>query len=131
VPGGTETILLVEDDESIRSTVAEVLTDRGYSVIEAADGSAAEGIASEHDDTIHLLLTDVVLPGLSGPELAERLAEARPEIKVLFVSGYTERVALDDGMLQTGRNFIQKPFRPSLVVRKVRELLDAGDEASR
>ncbi len=123
VRGGDETILLVEDDDSVRAVVADALRAYGYSVVEAADGERGEALVRERGREIALLLTDVVLPKLSGPDLAKRVAVERPDLKVLFMSGYTARVAVDQGLLDPERNYLEKPFPPSLLLRRVRQLL--------
>jgi PAS domain S-box-containing protein len=122
---GSETILLVEDDEMIRHLVQKVLKGNGYTVLVAGDGNAAERMAGAHADTIHLLMTDVVLPGLNGREVARRLVAQRPGIKVLYLSGYTDDAIVHHGVLEPGVAFLQKPFSPAVLGRKVREVLDS------
>ena len=121
---GTETVLLVEDDEVVRKLVGEVLDDEGYRLLEAANGIAALSICAQYEGPIHLLLTDVVMPEMSGRELANRLNAMRPEVKVLYMSGYTDDVILHHGVLDEGPEFIQKPFTPDALAHKVREVLD-------
>lgn len=121
---GTETILLVEDDEMVRKLVNEVLDNEGYRLLEAANGVAALSICAQYEEPIHLLLTDVVMPEMSGRELANRLAAVRPELKVLYMSGYTDDVIVHHGVLDEGTEFIQKPFTPDVLARKIREVLD-------
>jgi two-component system, cell cycle sensor histidine kinase and response regulator CckA len=120
---GTETILLAEDDEMLRPLAREVLAKLGYTVLEAAHAEAALALARTHDGPIHLLVADVVMPGASGRELARRLAEFRPDTKVLYVSGYTDDAIVHHGMLDPGLNFLQKPFTPGALARKVRQVL--------
>jgi len=120
---GAETILLVEDEEAVRDLIQTVLVEHGYDVIPARDPRHAEQLASSYAREIHLLLTDVVMPGTSGRELATRITPLRPGIRVLFMSGYTENVITTGGMLEQGLAFLQKPFSPAVLVEKVREVL--------
>jgi CheY-like chemotaxis protein len=119
-----ETILLVEDDEVVRKLVSEVLDNEGYRLLEAANGVAALSICAQYEDRIHLLLTDVIMPEMSGRALADRLVPQHPEMKVLFMSGYTDDVIADHGVLDAGTAFIQKPFAPDVLAKKVRDVLD-------
>jgi two-component system cell cycle sensor histidine kinase/response regulator CckA len=122
---GTETILAVEDEIEVRKLVAEILKGRGYRVIEASDGEEAIKVAQKNSgDKIHLLLTDVVMPGMSGRELAEILAPHHPGLKILYMSGYTDNAIVNHGVLEEGVNYIQKPFTLDALARKVREVLD-------
>ena len=123
---GTETILLVEDEDGVRRLALTTLKLHGYDVLAARDGEDALRVAGECHRTIHLLLTDVIMPNLSGPELAERIKRLRPGIKVLFMSGYTDDAVMRHGILQSEVCFIQKPYTPLGLVRKAREVLDAG-----
>jgi PAS domain S-box-containing protein len=120
---GTETVLLVEDEEAVRELVQTILSGQGYEVIVARDPRHAEEIAREFSREIHLLLTDVVMPGTSGRELAKRIAASRPGIRVLYMSGYTENVITSGGMLERGLAFLQKPFSPAVLVQKLHEVL--------
>jgi two-component system cell cycle sensor histidine kinase/response regulator CckA len=122
---GDETILVAEDADSVRDVARDVLIRYGYRVLLAPDGRAALELANAHLDEIDLLLTDVVMPEVSGRQLAERLRELRPTLKVLFVSGYTDDAIIRHGMLEPGINYLQKPFSPQSLARKVREVLDA------
>ncbi len=122
---GTETILIAEDDATLRPLVKGLLERQGYRVLESASADEALAIAIDHVSPIQLLITDVVMPGASGRELARRLANLRPEIRVLYVSGYTDDAIVHHGMLEPGLAFLQKPFTPSALARKVREVLDA------
>ncbi len=121
---GAETILLVEDEEVVRELVREVLDMNGYTVLEARDGPEAIRVADRHDDPIQLMLTDLVMPKMSGRELAEKLLPKRPEMRVLYMSGYTDDTVLHHGIVDPGISFLQKPFRADALARKVREILD-------
>jgi two-component system cell cycle sensor histidine kinase/response regulator CckA len=121
--GGSETVLLVEDEESVRQLVRDTLAAKGYKVIEAPNGEAGLKVSDEHTGTIEVLITDVVMPGLGGRELAKRVSAARPNIKVLFLSGYTEDAIIHEGVLEPGTAFLQKPFTLQMLSRKVREVL--------
>jgi len=120
---GTETILIVEDEEAVRELIQTVLAEKGYDVIPSRDPQHAEQIAARFAGEIHLLLTDMVMPGTSGRELAERISAKRRGIRVLFMSGYTDNVITSGGMLEEGLAFLQKPFSPAALVQKVREVL--------
>ena len=122
---GTETILLAEDDELVRRLAREVLEMYGYGVLEAANGGAALLICERHAGPIDLLVTDAIMPEMSGRELSERLSSLRPRMKVLYMSGYADTAVVHQGVLDEWANFIQKPFTPDALTRKVRELLDA------
>jgi len=124
-PGGDETILLVEDEEDLREVVRESLQVFGFTLLEARHGGEAVLIAERHPGPIHLLVTDVIMPTMNGAELARRLAPLRPEMDVLYVSGYTDEAIVHHGVLEPGTAFLQKPFSPEQIVRKVREVLDA------
>jgi CheY-like chemotaxis protein len=127
-PVGTETVLLVEDEEMVRFMAKEILQESGYQVLEAKHGQDALHVAAEHGGTIHLMLSDVVMPQLSGRELAELLAPLRREMKVLYMSGYTDDAIVHHGVLDKGMAFIEKPFTPSALARKVREVLNTPVE---
>ena len=122
---GTETILLAEDEANLRYLARQFLEKQGYKVIEAADGAAAMQIAVAHEGVIHLLLTDVIMPGMNGRELAQRISEIRPQTKILYMSGYTENVIGHDGTLDAGVRLLQKPFTLRDLKSKVREVLDS------
>ena len=124
MPDGTEHILLVEDDPSVRRLSKELLTRLGYSVTEAASGRA--GLALGTDDTRHfdLALCDVILGDMSGPAVAEALRALRPSIRVLYMSGYTDEAIVKTGVLDEGKPFLQKPFTPMQLAKKIREVLD-------
>src|SRR5580700_356975 len=122
---GTETVLLVEDETNLRYLARQFLEKQGYRVVEAADGAAAIQIAVAHEGVIHLLLTDVIMPGMNGRELAQRISEIRPNVKVLYMSGYTENVIGTNGTLDAGVRLLQKPFTLRDLKSKVREVLDS------
>jgi signal transduction histidine kinase/CheY-like chemotaxis protein len=125
VQTGTETILLVEDEEAVRAVASESLRMLGYTVLEAGTPAEALHIAQSHPEPIQLLLTDVVLPTISGRELAEIIKRLHPEIKVLYVSGYTENTIVHHGVLEEGIHFLPKPYTPSQLAAKVRQVLDS------
>ena len=122
---GTETILLAEDDEVLRTLTARILTSQGYRVLEASDGVEALRVADRHHGTLDLLTTDMVMPSMGGHDLANELSARRPGLKVLFVSGYTDD-AVGRGELQPGDAFLQKPIDPKMLARKVRQMLDGS-----
>jgi PAS domain S-box-containing protein len=122
---GTETILLVEDEANLRYLARQFLEKQGYRVIDAADGAVAMQIAVAHEGVIHLLLTDVIMPGMNGRELAQRISEIRPNVKILYMSGYTENVIGRNGTLDAGVRLLQKPFTLRDLKTKVREVLDS------
>jgi two-component system cell cycle sensor histidine kinase/response regulator CckA len=123
---GTETLLVVEDELQVRELTRDILLGQGYQVLTAGDGVEALRVAEAHEGPIHLLVTDVVLPRMSGKELADRLRTARPEVRVLYTSGYTDDAIVHHGVLAAGVHFLSKPFEIESLARKVRELLDAG-----
>ncbi len=131
VPAGSETVLLVEDDEEVRSVAREMLEKQGYGVLEAREGAAALRLAEQHSGPIHLLVTDVVMPHLGGLELVERLGALHPETRVLFMSGHTEQLVMSDRRDHPVVAFLQKPFRTDVLARKVREVLDRPQQGSR
>jgi CheY-like chemotaxis protein len=123
LPAGTETILLVEDNDDIRAIAREILTEQGYTLLDAADGDRALRISKDHRGPIHLLLTDVVMPGMGGRKLAEELCAGRPEMQVLYVSGHADDIIVHSGVLHGDQAFLGKPFTPLGLARKVRETL--------
>ena len=122
-PKGSGVVLLVEDEKGVRELTREYLEKSGYTVLEAADGDSALEMAREHTGRIHALITDVVMPGLSGRELSERVTKIRPEIRVLYMSGYTDQSAFRNGILDKGAELLQKPFGMSTLASKLREML--------
>jgi nitrogen-specific signal transduction histidine kinase len=122
---GTETVLLAEDDELLRPLARGLLEKLGYTVLDAGTAAEALTLARAHEGPIHLLIADVVMPGESGRLLARRLAELRPDLRVLYTSGYTDEAIVHHGMLEPGLNYLQKPFTPAALAGKVREVLDA------
>jgi two-component system cell cycle sensor histidine kinase/response regulator CckA len=120
---GSETILIVEDDDMVRNFAAKVLKKLGYTILIAADGQEAISISGDHQGPIHLILTDVVMPGISGAAVEETLRDSRPGIKVLYMSGHTDNAIVHHGVLGKGKVFLQKPFTPDALARKVREVL--------
>ncbi|HVH68611.1 MAG TPA: PAS domain S-box protein [Gemmatimonadales bacterium] len=123
-PRGTETVLLAEDETPVRAIARQVLERQGYTVLEAPTAEKALAIAAQYSGAIHLLLTDVIMPGMNGRELATRLAHVRPETRVIFMSGYTDDTVMRHGVLELGSTYVQKPFAPDAIARKVREVLD-------
>ena len=122
-PDGGETILVVEDQDAVRRITKSILKVYGYQILEASNGDEAVEVAQKHAGEIHLLLTDVVLPGMNGKALSEQLKILRPNLKVLFTSGYTSEVIAGRGVLDSGVSYIAKPFSPDRLAAKVREVL--------
>jgi CheY-like chemotaxis protein len=122
--GGAETILLVEDEDAVRALARKILESRGYQVLEASSGAHAIEIG-RRNGAIELLLTDMVLPGMGGSEIASRIRELAPRVKVLYTSGYTDDVIVRLGFTEKGAAFLEKPFTPEALARKVREVLDS------
>jgi len=123
--GGTETILVVEDDERVRSFTVEALRELGYTVLEAVDGPSALELMHA-DMQVALLFTDVVMPGMTGRELADKAIQVHPGLEVLFSTGYTRNAIVHNGIVDAGTNFLQKPYSLNDLARKVRAVLDAG-----
>jgi CheY-like chemotaxis protein len=121
--GAGETILLVEDEPAVRGLVRDILEMGGYRVLTASDGENALELSRIHPEAIDVVLTDVVMPGCSGRQLAEQLVQLRPDVKVLYMSGYTDDAVLRNGVLEEGAAFLQKPFTPSALLRKIRGIL--------
>ena len=124
LPRGKETILIVEDFEEVRQLAVQVLERQGYKILEAANGNATLEVCKRHKGQIHLMMTDVVMPGMSGRELADRIKSMHPEMKVLYTSGHADDTIVHYGVLRDGVNYIQKPFTMEGLARKVREALD-------
>jgi PAS domain S-box-containing protein len=122
---GSETILLVEDEEAVRELASRILSAKGYSVVAAKSTGEAEEFSEKHTGQIHLLLTDIIMPGTSGRELARRITGRHPRTRVLYMSGYTDNVLAQGGVLEAGLSFLQKPFTPGALVQKVRDVLDS------
>jgi len=122
---GSETVLLVEDEAAVRQFARRALESSGYCVLAAADGAEAMATALSHPGPIHVLVTDVVMPGMGGPELARRLSQQRSTLRVLFCSGYTDDASVREGVREAGTAFLQKPFSPEELIRKVRDVLSA------
>jgi CheY-like chemotaxis protein len=125
LPGGNETILLVEDEPAVRRVALRILRRLGYTVLEASGGDEAIPQIENHDVALDLLLTDVVMPRMSGREVAERARQVRPGLKVLFASGYTDDMIVQERLLEKDIWLIQKPLTPETLARRVREVLDA------
>ncbi len=121
---GSETILLVEDDADARKAINHILTEHGYIILEASSGEEAIRLREQYSSKIHLLATDVVMPGISGRELADQLIQSYPDMKVLFMSGYTDDAILNHGVLEKETHFVQKPFTVNSITKKIREVLD-------
>ncbi len=130
-PRGTETILLVEDEDAVRMLVRGILEASGYAILEAPNGSEALLTCGQHAGPIQLLITDLVMPGMSGIDLAKRLAPLRPGMKILYMSGYTEHAGLQEDLRNSGAAFVQKPFTLDAFALKVREVLDSGTDRTR
>jgi two-component system cell cycle sensor histidine kinase/response regulator CckA len=124
IAGRGETILVVEDEEKVRQLTVQILRRQGYTVLEASQGNEASHICEQHKGPIHLMVMDVVMPGMNGRELAKSLEPHHPEMKVLYMSGYTDNAIVHHGILEKGLSFLQKPFTLEGLLRKVREVLD-------
>jgi two-component system, cell cycle sensor histidine kinase and response regulator CckA len=124
VPDGVETVLVVEDESAVRALVCAALEQHGYTVLQATGGDAALQVSSAHPGPIDLVVTDLVMPGMSGRQLAGQLSQVRPQARVLYMSGYTDDVALRHGLVDRTVPYLQKPFTPAALAQKVREVLD-------
>jgi CheY-like chemotaxis protein len=123
---GTETVLVVEDEQAVRDLTVKMMRQLGYNVLAAAGGDEAIEISRSHTGQISLLLTDVVMPGMSGRQVADALLPARPGLRVLYLSGYTENTVIHHGVLEQGVSFLPKPFSREVLAKKVREVLSNG-----
>jgi CheY-like chemotaxis protein len=122
---GAETILLVEDEARVRKLIVDVLAARGYRVLEATRGREAVRLVAAYKGPIHLAVVDVVMPEMSGPDLIRQIQPGHPDLRVLYISGYTDEAIVHHGILESGAAFLQKPFLPDVLARRVREVLDA------
>jgi CheY-like chemotaxis protein len=123
--GGSETVLLVEDDDAVRDVSHRILTQRGYTVLEATNGAEALEVCARHDGEIHLIVSDMVMPEMNGPELGQLVRERYPEIALLFMSGYTHETVQREQFVAPGAAFIEKPLTPRALAGRVRDVLDA------
>ncbi|MGH7681352.1 MAG: ATP-binding protein, partial [Candidatus Eiseniibacteriota bacterium] len=130
MPRGSETVLFAEDQDAVAAVVGATLQLCGYRVLQAHNGSEAVDLCRRYEGAIHLLVTDIVMPGMGGPELAAAVRALRPEMKLLFISGYSERAFASHGTLEPEAGFLQKPFMPEALAHKVREVLDRTPAAS-
>lgn len=121
---GTETLLIVENESAIRNLLQVALKRNGYTVLAAESGREALELVRNHTGAIHLLITDVIMPDMDGPELVRHLSTIRPDTRTLFMSGYMDDTLGERGILATSANFIQKPFSPRTIAQRVREILD-------
>jgi signal transduction histidine kinase len=128
---GIETILLVEDETRVRKLIVDVLTSRGYQVLEATRGEEAVRLCSTYDGAIDLAVVDVVMPEISGPDVVRQMMGIRPDLHVLYISGYTDEAVVHHGISETGGSFLQKPFLPDALARKVRDVLDARSNSAK
>jgi two-component system, cell cycle sensor histidine kinase and response regulator CckA len=121
---GGETVLLVEDDSAVRVVTRRALEHQGYTVLDADSGPGAIRVASQYGAHIHVIVADVVMPGMSGPECVARIAADRPDVPALYISGYADDILDDHGVTDRARGFVRKPFAPSDLARAIREMLD-------
>lgn len=124
LPGGSETVLVVDDDDTVRAMIRETLKMKGYTVLDARFNSAALLMAGRHQGPIHLMIADVMMPGVTGRELARRLESLRPDMKLLYISGYSRDAVFGGKLLEEGAVFLEKPISPDILLPKVREILD-------
>ena len=121
---GAETVLLVEDEPALRDLIKYSLTGNGFTVLDVPGPMEALAVSRKYTSPLHLLLTDVIMPGMDGPALAKQMQQERPDIKVLYMSGYATNFIMHDGVVDPGTNFLEKPFHPRTLLNKVREVLD-------
>jgi two-component system cell cycle sensor histidine kinase/response regulator CckA len=124
IPRGSETVLVVEDEGQVRKLAVQILKKQGYKVLEACHGGDAFLVCERHKEPIHLILTDVIMPGMGGPELIQRLGQVRKDFKVIYMSGYTDEAVVYHGVQKGEMEFLQKPFTLERLSKKVREVLD-------
>ena len=124
LPGGSETILVVDDDDAVRTLLRELLRMKGYTVLDARFNSGALMAAGRHPGTIHLMVADLMMPGINGRELGRRLEDLRPDMKILYISGYPKEVVFGKNLLEEGAHFLEKPIAPESLLIRVRNLLD-------
>jgi two-component system, cell cycle sensor histidine kinase and response regulator CckA len=128
---GAETILLVEDEARVRKLIVDVLTSRGYQVLEATRGEEAVRVCKSYSGSIDLAVVDVVMPEISGPDVVRQISALRPDIHVLYISGYTDEAVVHHGISESSASFLQKPFLPDALARKVRAVLDARSNSAK
>jgi DNA-binding NtrC family response regulator len=126
---GAETVLLVEDEPALRDLIKIALSGHGFTVLDVGNPVDAITLCKKHTAPMHLLLTDVIMPGMDGPTLAKQVRNERPDIKVLYMSGYATNFLMHDGEVDPGINFLEKPFHPRALLHKVREVLDSTNRA--
>jgi DNA-binding response OmpR family regulator len=124
LPGGSETILVVDDDDTVRSLLREILRMKGYTVLDARFNSGALMMGGRHKEMIHLMVADLMMPGVNGRELGRRLESLRPGMKVLYISGYPKEFVFGQQLLEEGAEFLEKPLSPDALLHKIREMLD-------
>jgi CheY-like chemotaxis protein len=128
---GSETVLSVEDDQNLRTLMAEFLTNLGYNIVESGSGNAAFEMVAKQSSPVQALITDIMMPGMSGRELANKLLAALPKLRVLYISGYTHDSAVQTRILGEGESFLQKPFALAELSRKLREVIDVPEQRVR
>jgi len=121
---GHETILLVEDEDMVRELTVRILEEKGYQVLESSRGEIAMEVSKKYKSPIDLMITDIVMPGMGGKKLVQKIKKHRPQLKILYISGYTDEIISQHGVLEEGTHFLQKPFLPQSFLTKIREILD-------